>query len=456
MQAITKSSEEKHVVLMAFPFGSHPFSSLSLLRKLASASSPNILFSFLNTANSNHSILSKTKANDIPHNIKFHDVADGVPEGHVLTGNPIEPLNLFLKAMPENLKKGIDMAVAKTGKRITCLLSDAFLTCAAGIAEDMNVPWIPIWSPLPCSLSAHVYTNLIRERCGNGSGKLDFIPGLSAMHIADLPKEVLIPAGEEESLLSRTLSQMGSVLPRATAIVMGSFEELNPSPLNHDLKSKFKNVLYVGFLSISVPAPPLPPSTSDLTGCLSWLDGQKSRSVAYVGFGTVASLPQDELTAIAEALQNSGTPFLWSLSDKSKEMLPKGFLEKTTMHGKVVPWTPQTQVLAHASVGVYVTHCGANSVYESIVNGVPLICRPFLGDNHMTGRVIEEEWRIGVKVEGGVITKSWLVKSLELVLGDEQGKAMREKAEALKKVVLEAAGHATQEFNSLVELISKS
>jgi hypothetical protein len=48
------------------------------------------------------------------------------------------------------------------------------------------------------------------------------------------------------------------------------------------------------------------------------------------------------------------------------------------------------------------------------------------------------------------------VKSLALVLGDEQGMAMREKVEVLKKVVLEAAGRATTEFNSLVELISKS
>jgi anthocyanidin 3-O-glucosyltransferase len=285
MQVITKSSdEEKHVALLAFPFGSHPFSSLSLLRKLATAA-PNILFSFLNTPNSSHSILSKAKSDDVvPHNIKFHDVADGVPEGYVLTGNPIEPLNLFLNAMPENLRKGIDMAAAKAGKKITCLLSDAFYTCAAGIAEEMNVPWIPIWSPLPCSLSAHVYTDLIRQRCGKGrSGKLDFIPGLSAIYVADLPEEVLSQsAGDgEESPLSRTLSQMGSALPRASAIIMGSFEELNPPPLNHDLRSKFKNVLYVGFLSISVPAPPLPPSSSDLTGCLSWLDGKVKSPFIY-------------------------------------------------------------------------------------------------------------------------------------------------------------------------------
>jgi anthocyanidin 3-O-glucosyltransferase len=54
---------------------------------------------------------------------------------------------------------------------------------------------------------------------------------------------------------------------------MGFFEELNSPPLNHDLKSKLQKVLHVGFLSISLPAPPLQPSSSDLTGCLSWLDG---------------------------------------------------------------------------------------------------------------------------------------------------------------------------------------
>jgi anthocyanidin 3-O-glucosyltransferase len=178
--------------------------------------------------------------------------------------------------------------------------------------------------------------------------------------------------------------------------------------------------------------------------------------VAYVGFGTMASLPHEELIAAAEALRTSGVPFLWSLNENSKELLPRGFLEKTKTHGKVVPWTPQTQVLAHASIGVFVTHSGANSVYESIANGVPLICRPFFGDQHMIGRIIEEEWGIGVGVEGGVITKNRLVKSLELVLGDEQGKVMREKAAALKEVVLKGVDSAKKDLNSLADLISAS
>lgn len=40
-------------------------------------------------------------------NIKTNDVVDGVPEGHVLSSNPIEAVELFIKASPENFKRGI-------------------------------------------------------------------------------------------------------------------------------------------------------------------------------------------------------------------------------------------------------------------------------------------------------------------------------------------------------------
>ena len=54
--------------------------------------------------------------------------------------------------------------------------------------------------------------------------------------------------------------------------------------------------------------------------------------------------------------------------------------------GMVVAWAPQTEVLGHGSVGVFVTHCGCNSVFENMCNGVPMVCRPFFGDHGLTGR----------------------------------------------------------------------
>jgi len=454
--AETKSSPKKHVAVLAFPFGSHPLSLLALVRKLAQ-DAPNVEFSFLNTPKSNHSLFSTAKPDEILPNIKAYDVADGVPKGHVLSPNPIEGVELFIKVSPENFRRGLEMAEAENGMKISCLLTDAFLSFSLEVAEDLHVPWIPVWSPFPYSLSAHVYIDLIRQRFVNNEVEdttLECIPGLSQMRVSDLPMEGIL-GDIEGSLFSRMLSEVGSVLPRASAVVLNSYEELNPPLLNDDLKTNFRSVLNVGFHTLLNPSQ----FGSDVSGCISWLDKQKERSVVYVSFGTVSSPPHNELIALAEALEESGFPFLWSLKDYIKDLLPKAFVEKTRMQGKIVPWTPQSQVLAHGSIAVFVTHCGSNSVVESIAYGVPMIGRPCFGDHRMIGRMVEDVWGIGVKVEGGILTKNGLLKSLDFILGHGKGKEMRDKAQALKKTVQCAAspnGPAAKDLSHLVELLSES
>lgn len=166
--------------------------------------------------------------------------------------------------------------------------------------------------------------------------------------------------------------------------------------------------------------------------------------------------PLQELVAVAEALEATGVPFLWSLKDHSKANLPKGFLERTSLNGKVVPWAPQFEVLGHASIGVFITHCGWNSVTESVICGVPMICRPFFGDQNLNRRLVQDVWRIGVGVEGGVFTKSGLTRDLHLILAHE-GRKMREKIGVLKELgrkAIESNGSLTTNFISLLEVVS--
>ncbi|KAF9615917.1 hypothetical protein IFM89_027163 [Coptis chinensis] len=203
------------------------------------------------------------------------------------------------------------------------------------------------------------------------------------------------------------------------------------------------------------------PSKSDANdpyGCLPWLDSQKSASVAYVSFGTSATPPPHELAALAEGLEASGIPFLWSLKDRVKVHLPEGFLERTSKRGKVVPWTPQWKVLDHSAVGVNVTHCGWNSVLESIMGGVPIIFRPFFGDHMLIGRFVSDIWEIGVNAGDGVFSKQGTLDALEIILCKEKGKKMRQKVEALKQIARRAVGpegSTTKNFNTLLEIVTR-
>ncbi|KAL5539738.1 hypothetical protein UlMin_043656 [Ulmus minor] len=252
---------------------------------------------------------------------------------------------------------------------------------------------------------------------------------------------------------------MGDLLPRATAVVLNCYREITPSLLISDLESKFEKFLMVGFFARPLQ---LPPSDSDQTCCLSWLDGQKARSVVYISCGTVdVALLESEIVALGEVLEENQIPFLWSMKESFKKLLPDGFLERTKSLGKVVPWAPQSLLLSHESIGVHVTHCGYNSMNESIVNCVPMICRPIWVDNHVNARMIDSVWGIGVRVEeDGFLTKSGLLRSFQLILGEaEQGKKMRENANSLKQLVLEASApneSAIKDFQTLLGLIFPS
>ena len=273
--------------------------------------------------------------------------------------------------------------------------------------------------------------------------------------IEDLPEGVVF--GNLESLFSEMLHQMGLMLPRAAAVFINSFEELDKT-ITDDLKSKLNNFLNVGPFNILSTMSSSPPAL-DENGCLPWLDKQEAASVVYISFGTIMVPSVEELVAIADALEGGGVPFIWSISDNAKANLPNGFLDKTKEYGLVVPWAPQAEILSHRAVGVCVMHCGWNSMLESIVGGVPMICKPFFADHGLNLRTVVDVWEIGVRVEGEVFTKEEFERCLNLVLYKEEGKKMREKIKFLKELAtkaLDPRGSSTANFKLLQGIITKS
>ncbi|KAG2239317.1 hypothetical protein Bca4012_024061 [Brassica carinata] len=444
---------DSHVAVLAFPFGTHAAPLLSVTRRLASAS-PTTLFSFFNTSQSNSSLFPSDL---LPSNIRVHDVADGVPEGYVFSGRPQEAIELFLAAASENFRKEIASAESGVGKKVTCMLTDAFFWFASDMAAEMKATWVAFWTAGPNSLSVHLYTDLIREsvRVKDGSMEetLGFISGMEKIRVKDTPEGVVF--GNLDSVFSTTLHKMGLALPRADAVFINSFEELDPT-LTNNLKSEFKRYLNIGPLALLSSVSQSDTLVDDPHGCLAWIKKQGTASVAYISFGTVMTPPPGELVAIAEGLESSKVPFVWSLKEKNMVQLPKGFLERTREQGIVVPWAPQVELLKHEATGVFVTHCGWNSVLESVSGGVPMICRPFFGDQRLNGRAVEAVWGIGMTIIDGVFTRDGFEKCLDRVLVQDDGKKMKSNAEKLRKQAhqtVSAKGSSVENFKGLMEAV---
>ncbi|XP_039117590.1 myricetin 3-O-rhamnosyltransferase UGT77B2-like [Dioscorea cayenensis subsp. rotundata] len=160
---------------------------------------------------------------------------------------------------------------------------------------------------------------------------------------------------------------------------------------------------------------------------------------------------------IAEGLQASGTPFLWSLKEIAWGHLPADFLDYVASRGLIVPWAPQPQVLEHSAVGAFLTHGGWNSVLDGITAGVPMIIKPYLGDQFLDARMVTDVWNIGVGFEGGVIKKDEMVNALNVILGSKRGKTMKEKINELKSMALQGikpGGSSTKNLDALEKMVA--
>ncbi|KAF2293808.1 hypothetical protein GH714_004961 [Hevea brasiliensis] len=146
---------------------------------------------------------------------------------------------------------------------------------------------------------------------------------------------------------------------------------------------------------------------------MQWLDDQPPSSVVFLCFGSMGSFGEDQVKEIACALEHSGYRFLWSLRrppppgllvspsdyEDPQEVLPEGFLDRTTKIGMVMGWAPQVAVLAHPAIGGFVSHCGWNSVLESIWFGVPIATWPIYAEQQFNAFEMVIELGLAVEIK---------------------------------------------------------
>ncbi|XP_037481004.1 UDP-glucose flavonoid 3-O-glucosyltransferase 7-like [Triticum dicoccoides] len=129
---------------------------------------------------------------------------------------------------------------------------------------------------------------------------------------------------------------------------------------------------------------------------IRWLDTKSDHSVAYVSFGSCALVSEAQLDQLALGLEASGKSFLWVVRAAEKWTPPKGWEKRVEDRGLIITsWAPQTSILAHPAVGVFLTHCGWNSVLEAVAAGVPMLTWPKVHDQFVNERLIADVLGIG-------------------------------------------------------------
>ncbi|MED6148093.1 hypothetical protein PIB30_050004 [Stylosanthes scabra] len=195
---------------------------------------------------------------------------------------------------------------------------------------------------------------------------------------------------------------------------------------------------------------------------IQWLDEklEDKCSVLYVSFGSQPEVSHEQLEEIAFGLEESSVNFLWVITKKDWD-LPEGLEERVKSKGMVVrEWVDQREILMHESVRGFLSHCGWNSVLESVCAGVPILAWPLAADQHLNAKMVDEEIRVGVRVETsdgslrGFVRREGLKKRVTELMEGAKGKEASKKVgewACMARKAVEEGGSSWSSLGSLLQ-----
>ncbi|MCL7038518.1 hypothetical protein MKW94_025884 [Papaver nudicaule] len=307
--------------------------------------------------------------------------------------------------------------VLNTSEPTTVIIADFSLIWAFSIGNRKNIPIVSFWTSSSFMFSVLCHADLLTKNghslarvSGCCNEVIDYIPGVPPTPLADMP---LLPRGNDPKFNPELLSF--AMLDKVQCLLITTFYELEPQATD-TLKAIFPFPTYTIGPSISNITTTIEhhghihSKTSEsiknkhVRDYLEWLDSQPISSVLYIAFGSTVSISKEQMEEILVGLSKSGVRYL--LVSRGTHITSGvhvdggGNEDKTGNSSRrlVVPWCNQLKVLCHSSVGGFWTHCGWNSLMESIYAGVPMLTFPMFFDQIPNRKLIVDDLKVGMKV----------------------------------------------------------
>ncbi|XP_010558128.1 PREDICTED: UDP-glycosyltransferase 72E1 [Tarenaya hassleriana] len=390
--------------------------------------------------------------------------------------DPSAHVGIKIAAMMRETVPALRSKIEAMQHKPTALIVDLFGTEALRLADEFDMLKYVLIASNARFLAVAIYFPTIDEAMEKehvNQSKPLAIPGCEPVRFEDTLDAYL----DRTSPLYREMIGMGQAFTTSDGILVNTWEEMEPKSLkslqDHKLLGRIARVPVYPIGPLCRPVEP----SKNSHPILDWLDQQPDESVLYISFGSGGSLSTKQLTELAWGLEQSRQRFVWvvrppvdgsafsaffavnngSVRDGTPEYLPEGFVTRTRDRGLVVPsWAPQAEVLAHRSVGGFLTHCGWNSTLESVVSGVPMIAWPLFAEQMMNAALLEDELCVAVRSEklpsDGVISRTEIEAMVMKVMVEEGGHEMRRR---VKDLMNTAANSLSYDGGSARDSLSK-
>ncbi|XP_021744556.1 7-deoxyloganetin glucosyltransferase-like [Chenopodium quinoa] len=336
---------------------------------------------------------------------------------------------------------------------VTCMVSDVGMSMfTLDVADEMGVPAVALQTCSGCGMMGYLQHRQLLDKgiiplkdssyLTNGylDKTIDWIPSLKGIRLKDMPSSIRT-TDPNDKMMNYMISSEHKAL-NSQAIIINTFDALEQDVLK-DLSSISPNIYPIGPLNLLVDhiVPkdennrPIGPSPKEDVDYIQWLDSNEPNSVLYVNFGTLVVLTQEKLIEFAWGLANSHHNFFWvvksdlvfggSNNNNNNHFLIE-FEEEIKERGLLTSWCDQEKVLGHPSIGGFVTHCGWNSMIESISNGVPMICCPFFAEQGTNSWYCCTHLGIGVSMSEAA-KRDDVERVVKELMEEENGKEMMKK-----------------------------
>ncbi|KAJ6949522.1 UDP-glycosyltransferase 90A1-like [Populus alba x Populus x berolinensis] len=462
----SSSDSKYHVVLFPFMSKGHTIPLLHLARLFLRR--PNFIVTVFTTSGNRSFIansLSDTTAFiiDLPFPQNVPQIPAGVESTDKLPSMSLfAPFALSTKLMQPDFEKAIE-----TLPRVNFMVSDGFLWWTLDSAIKFGFPRL-------VSFGMSIYSSCLSKVVVEH--RLLFGPE-SDDELITLPQFPWIkvtrndfgstfrdpePSGPHFEFIIATIT----AAVNSYGTIINSFYELEATFADYWNKENGNTTWFVGPLCLA-DAPRLEHETRKKPTWIKWLDQklEQGRSVLYVAFGSQVDISPQQLKEIAIGLKKSKVNFLWVMKAKDPEFGDESELEESIGDGGIIvrEWVDQREILMHQSVNGFLSHCGWNSVLESICAGVPILAWPMMADQPLNARMVVEEIKVGLRVEtcngsvGGFVKWEGLKKMVKELMEGETGKEVRKNAEEYgeiaKKAMEEGSGSSRRNLDVLVDAL---